>query len=292
MEKQNFMNQKIIDFCNSYKDMVKEISEKYLSEPDKMQEEIEYLEIYVAKKIGRSKLKDEEKMEFMDLFTTEDAKDLIVLNLEKDANKAKALEQVHNQSTMVRIIKTIDDDALKLETLKYVTSSRDKVIIFVTLKDKDKISSFLEENADMKNTVVQYLKRKMRLFPERLWDFMKNANLQNEIIPHILFDTKYQIIRDCTINDTMREDIEKYLGKPLPENIEEMSIYERVGVDLDVLQGEVVTSKEQLGLNEFQKRYLNLINDSFGAPKKGEPKRKVSIRDFEGTFSPNLAENI
>lgn len=291
-EKQNFMNQRIIDFCNSYKDKVKDISEKYSSEQDKMQEEIKYLERYTARRIARAKLTDEEKMEMMDLFTTEDAKVSIVLSLKKDANKAKGLEQVHDQRDLVRIINTIDDDTLKLETLKYVISIRDKAKIFVTLKDIEKILSFLEENSDMKNAVVKYLKGEMKYSPKEYWDFMKNADLQNQIIPHILFDSKYRIISHRDMDDSMREDIEKYLGKPLPENIEEMSIYEMVGVDLDVLQGEVVTSEAQLRLNKFQKMYFHAINDRWGAPKKDEPKRKISIRNFGGSFCPTLAEGI
>lgn len=283
------MDQKMIDFCNNYKDKIQEITEKYSSEQEEMQEEIEKLESYVAGRIGRSKLEDEEKMEMLDLFTTEDAKEGIVQSLKSDTNKAKLLEQFHDQYFLVKIIKTIGDDDLKVDALKYVTSSNDKTDIFVTLKDKEKISSFLENDPDMKNVVVQYLKNHMRYRPGRLWDFMKNAGLENQIIPYMLFDSKYEILKK--MDEGMKKDVEKYLGKPVPENIEEMSIYERVGVDLDALQGEVITSEEQLGLNQFQKRYLDLIDD-FSTPKKGEPKRKVSIRDFEGSFSPTLADGV
>lgn len=283
------MDQKMIDFCNNYKNKVQEITEKYSSEPEKVQEEIEKLESYVAGRIRRSKLEDEEKMEMLVLFTTEDAKERIVQSLKSDANKTKLLEQFHNQYFLVKIIKTITDDDLKVDALKYVTSNNDKTDIFVTVKDKEKISSFLENDPDMKNVVVQYLKDDMRYNPGRLWDFMKNAGLEKQIIPYLLFNSKYEILK--RMDERMKKDVEKYLGKPVPENIKEMSIYERVGVDLDALQGEVITSEEQLGLNQFQKRYLYLIGD-FGTPKKREPKRKISIRDFEGSFSPTLTEGV
>ena len=133
------MDQRLIDFCNSYKEQVKKITEKYSSEPDKMNEEIKRMESVVAGQIGKSKLTDEDKIEMIDLFNTEDAKHSIVLSLKSDAYKMKLLEQFHDQWFIVKIIQTIEDNDLKLDALKYVTSDRDKAYIFVTLKDKEKI---------------------------------------------------------------------------------------------------------------------------------------------------------
>ena len=81
------MDQRLIDFCNSYKEQVKKITEKYSSEPDKMNEEIKRMESVVAGQIGKSKLTDEDKIEMIDLFNTEDAKHSIVLSLKSDAYK-------------------------------------------------------------------------------------------------------------------------------------------------------------------------------------------------------------
>ena len=285
------MDQRLIDFCNSYKEQVKKITEKYSSEPDKMNEEIKRMESVVAGQIGKSKLTDEDKIEMIDLFNTEDAKHSIVLSLKSDAYKMKLLEQFHDQWFIVKIIQTIEDNDLKLDALKYVTSDRDKAYIFVTLKDKEKILNFLENHSSFKNVVEQYLKQYMKNRPGKLWGFMKNAGLENQIIPYLLFDSKYQIMNSKMMNADMRKDIETYLGKPVPKNIEEMSMYERIGVDTEALQEEVITSKEQLGLDEFQKEYLSITSD-FGVPKKEEFRRKVPMRDFAGTFSPNLTSNL
>lgn len=285
------MNQRLVEFCNSYKEEVKEITEKYSSEPNKMDEEIKKLESVVAGQIGKSKLTDEYKMEMINLFNTEDAKYSIVQGLKSDSYKMKLLEQFHDQWFIVKIIQTIEDNDLKLDALKYVTSDRDKVYIFVAIKDKEKILNFLENNPNFKKAIEQYLKQYMKSRPDKLWEFMKNVGLEKQIIPYLLFNSKYQIMNSKMMHADMREDIETYLGKPVPKNIDEMSMYERVGIDTEALQEEVITSKEQLGLDEFQKEYLSFTSE-FGIPKKEEYRRKVPIRDFAGTFSLNSISDI
>ncbi len=156
----------------------------------------------------------------------------------------------------------------------------------------EEMSILLESNQELKKTFVKSLKQRMSKSPYNLWSLMKNLELQNEIIPYILFNSKYEIVNDGRMTDDMRKDIEEYLGKPIPENIEEMSMYERIGVDLDALEGTATCVEElkSLGLDEFQEMYIKAI-ETFGGPKKEEPKRRVPIRDFAGTTHPNLKDD-
>ena len=276
------MSKRIDTIKKIYKESVEEIY-KEIQEQEEIEKQLQNLDRILFRNIrgGLEILEDSEKIELIKLMKNEDVIIKIIETLKDDEEKIKYIPQITEKFDKERIIRTLKDE----NKIKWLEECENKYDVLVTVKDKEIVSQFLQNNEGIKQKLVKFLYSKMSYrVSENLWEFMKNAELQNEVIPHILADSKYEILDKMT--DEMKYDIEQYLGKPIPQNIEEMSEYEKVGIDLDAIQEEVIVNEKQLNIDEMQRKFLSECKPD------DNNKKRIFLKDFVGTISPTLKHGI
>ena len=276
------MSKRIDTIKKIYKESVEEIY-KETQEQEEIEKQLQNLDRILFRNIrgGLEILEDSEKIELIKLMKNEDVIIKIIETLKDDEEKIKYIPQITEKFDKERIIRTLKDE----NKIKWLEECENKYDVLVTVKDKEIVSQFLQNNEGIKQKLVKFLYSKMSYrVSENLWEFMKNAELQNEVIPHILADSKYEILDKMT--DEMKYDIEQYLGKPIPQNIEEMSEYEKVGIDLDAIQEEVIVNEKQLNIDEMQRKFLSECKPD------DNNKKRIFLKDFVGTISPTLKHGI
>lgn len=208
-----------------------------------------------------------------------------VRTLESDEDKMECIDKLEDKEEQCSIIRNLQDDKHKMEYIDKFEDKDLKCSIIRSLRNRESVVKACEKNSELKTVLARDLSINMiRDVREEDWNFMKYANLEHLVIPYILSSTKYKITN--RMDKKMLHDVEIYLGKPLPKNINELSIYEQVGVNLDVLEGSVIVSEKELNLDEIQKEYFSLCG-SFE-----ENKKRIKIKDFIGTDTPNLKTGV
>lgn len=266
-----------------YRTMVEKTKESG-KDPEDIQIDLDELEDKFYYKIKGLKIEDEYKVMLASELTMPWKIADIIRGLQRDDSKIAFLKNSSKYNfdkyDVSGIIVSFSDDKNKLGFLSQFSESLQCTII-MTIRDPEIISKLFVEKPQLKKEIISKILYDIN---QENWNFIKIAGLENIVIPHILARYRYQIPK--RVIRILGNDIEKYLGKTLPENNSEMSEYEKLGIDLDAIDGDVVVSEDQLMLDEQEKDFLN---SCYGDENN---KKRISIRDFIGTISPNLKYGV
>lgn len=273
------------ELVEKIKSIYYEIKNNYVSEnleQDELKLEMDRVDHFFVDKILKNVVEDKDKMELLELFDNENDKASIISSLESDEEKIKLLAQIEDDNNKMWIIKSFKNEPKKIQYLEECKRITNRCEILLTCGDKELLGEFFLQNMEMKKEMVQLLYRGMSdgKINTTYWEYMKNAGLENQVISHLLVKTRYKILSQ--MNEEMKQDVEKYLGKSIPENIDELSKYEKVGIDKEVLKEEVITDIKQLHIDDLEKNYLANCR-----PDK-DNKKRIAVKDFVGTVSPTL----
>ena len=291
------MGQRIRNLYQQYMAAKQEIEGQQLDKETK-ESTISRIELVLKNQLVQKDFTDEEKIEILKLLIPwrEDYIAKIIETFKDDDLKIQAIQQfeLKDEYLILAILETFKNDEKKVEALKLLTREGIKAQVIVTLKDEEIIKRVLEDNPDARTAVIKHLRHGLQQLGHRkskeMWNFMRLAQLEYQVIPYILYDSKFKIIESRYFDEGMKQDIERYLGKTLPEDINQIPLLERIGIDRQAIQGNVITSKEQIGLTELQKRYLSNVRLEGRISGKDSERRKIAIRDFEGTINPNVKD--
>ena len=251
--------------------------------------ELNFLENDFSNRIIGLEIDDEYKCMLIEELTDINNIIDIVNSLKDDNNKINFLNNLDKynindveSSIISKVVMSFKDDKNKFDFFSKLELDSYKCQILMTMTDINLISELINKPED-KKMLINYFLEYVNL-NENNWKFIKMIRLENMVIPHILAKYKYQIPDD--IINIIGLDIEKYLGKPLPKDISDMSKYEKIGIDLDAINESVLTSEAQIEFDEQEKAFFN------NCKSDSEHKKRIKIKDFIGTISPNLKEGV
>lgn len=233
---------------------------------------------------------DKLKKEALQSIEDEEYRADIIRGFEDDGLKEECLDFLFTDEWKSSVIQSFKSDALKEKYLPTIKDKKCRLEIVFSFQETTKINDYYNANEAERTEIVLELSKRICQQSKnievlgKLWYLMNSLNIGYLCIPYILSHTKYEIIQD--LDDNMKLDVEFAIGKKLPEDLNELSPFEKVGVDFSALQGTVVSNKEQFPTTELQKKYFNAIRASANGPKK------IAMKDFIGTINANLKYGI
>lgn len=252
--------------------------DKYIGDYKKQKTNSYYYQMRLVRSIrdyiemlGQLSIDDAEKKKYID----------IILNTDKYRDFFGEVYDSYNplQDSVVYIIISLKHDFNKIEYLYQLDNVEAKVKILKSMTDKEQLMDYLEENKDIRRALIRSIYMYDMNDITIMWPFVKLIEAENEIIPHLLSNTRYKILERLT--PEILEDVERYFNENIP-NVGDLSKYEKIGIDVSTLTGTVVSRENQLDLDELQIKFFRAISTKFQDSKK-----KISIKDFGGTLSCN-----
>ncbi len=182
------------------------------------------------------------------------------------------------QYTLSSIIISLKQDSNKMSYLHILNNIEAKIGILKSMKNKELLMDYLDKNPEIRRSLIRSIYIYNRSNITKMWYFIKLIEAENEIIPHLLSYTRYNLKK---LPQVILKDVENYFNGTIP-NVNQLSEYGKIGIDEDTLTGKVICNEEQLHLDDLQKSFFRAISSKFQDTKK-----KISIRDFGGTVRYN-----
>lgn len=254
--------------------------DKYIDDYKSQNIEDEYHQIKVVRSISdyidmlsKLSIEDSEKKRYIDR---------IINNHRYRKLFYEAYDYDYLQYSVYYIIIGLKHDSSKIEYLDKLNNIEAKVKILKSMTDKKMLMDYLDKNPEVRRELIRsiYMYDMHDVYRiVKMWDFVKLIEAENEIIPHLLSNSRYKLLERFPTD--ILEDVKTYFNGNIP-NVDTLSEYEKIGIDESVLTDKVISNEAQLNLDELQKKFFGVISGKFQNSKK-----KISIRDFGGTLSYN-----
>ena len=280
---------------NQYFNTLKKIEEqKDIDEKTKSKylKKIQNILVKVLKE--NEELTDEEKIQFLEYIDDDWKKTEVIETFNSDDLKIDKMQEIKDRYEKQKILLSLKKDKNKVRYIDELSDDELKLEVLSTIENED-IINYLNKNLEIKEKMVFYLCNKLYDAEEidddeqeslrlnkKVWEYMKNIGLDRRVISHLLANTEYRAVN--RMDDDMKKDVEEYLGRSIPEDVLNLSNYEKSGIDLDTIKKDkdVIVSKKQLEIDDLENIYYEYCKYD------KENKKKIDIKDFIGTNSPTL----